>query len=716
MFGAVGCPHYIVESEIDPWYHRGIRSAPVTMVVTSGAFGVRGEEEVGDMSARRQGLRLVSFTMVLLVLGLAATTSADTIYVCWDGSGDYLTIQEGIDAAVDGDEVVVCDGTYTGDGNRDLDFHGKAITVRSENGPDNCIIDCQGSEVDPHRGFYFHSGETPAAMVQGLTIRNGYVHQETPGRYGGGVYCSSASPTINNCTITGNTGEWYGGGIYCWGSGNPTITDCTITNNTAQDGSGVCCRDSDATITNCTIQENFGAYSWAIYLSGGSPLVSNCTIQENAAGGIDLNDVSAVVTNCTIIRNEWYGLNANTDETEMVITSCTIAENWAGIQASGSGLTIERCIVEDNSAIGVYLSGGSTMADCTIAGNGSGGVSCGSGATVANCVIEGNTGSGIHCSGYGGGEAAHISNCRISGNSSDSGAGIRCYSNAAPWIVNCVIAGNYATDVYSGMGGGVSCVEESDARLINCLIVDNLAVNDGGAIHCDGSSPAVINCTISGNFAVFFGGGVACDLGSVPTIRNSVLWDDTAGLGGELAVLNGSVLRVAYSDVEGGQAAVFVDDDSLLLWGYGNVEADPFFADPASEDYRLSGGSPCIDAGDNFSVLSDVTDLDGDGDTTEPTPLDLDGHARFVGDPATEDTGLGDPPIVDMGAYEYQGTSCTGDLDGDGDTDHSDLGVLLADWGCVGSGPEDCPGDLDGDFDTDHSDLGILLADWGCGI
>jgi hypothetical protein len=59
---------------------------------------------------------------------------------------------------------------------------------------------------------------------------------------------------------------------------------------------------------------------------------------------------------------------------------------------------------------------------------------------------------------------------------------------------------------------------------------------------------------------------------------------------------------------------------------------------------------------------------------------------------------------------------CPGDLDGDGDTDHSDLGILLADWGCVGSGPEDCPGDLDGDFDTDHSDLGILLADWGCGL
>jgi hypothetical protein len=55
---------------------------------------------------------------------------------------------------------------------------------------------------------------------------------------------------------------------------------------------------------------------------------------------------------------------------------------------------------------------------------------------------------------------------------------------------------------------------------------------------------------------------------------------------------------------------------------------------------------------------------------------------------------------------------CAGDLDGDNDTDQSDLGILLADWGCTSS----CTGDLDGDDDTDQSDLGILLADWGCGV
>jgi hypothetical protein len=57
---------------------------------------------------------------------------------------------------------------------------------------------------------------------------------------------------------------------------------------------------------------------------------------------------------------------------------------------------------------------------------------------------------------------------------------------------------------------------------------------------------------------------------------------------------------------------------------------------------------------------------------------------------------------------------CVGDLDGDCDVDHSDLGILLADWGCHDP-VNGCAGDLDGNDETDHSDLGILLADWGCG-
>jgi len=147
-------------------------------------------------------------TLLVLLVGalLLTPASADTITVCWDGSGDYLTIQEGINAAVDGDTVLVLDGTYTGPGNRDLDFGGKAITVRSENGPDNCIIDCEGRQADPHRGFFFYSGETTAAVVDGFTIQNGYARSEGEcGTIGGGILCMFSNPTIANCTIIGNT-------------------------------------------------------------------------------------------------------------------------------------------------------------------------------------------------------------------------------------------------------------------------------------------------------------------------------------------------------------------------------------------------------------------------------------------------------------------------------------------------------------------------------
>ncbi|GAG23507.1 unnamed protein product, partial [marine sediment metagenome] len=147
-----------------------------------------------------------------------------------DGSAahPFDAIQDGIDAAADHDTVLVLDGTYTGVGNRDLDFWGKKITVRSQSGdPCKCVIDCQAAG----RGFYFHRGEDPNSVVQEITIVNGEA-PSVPVPDGGAIFCEDSSPTITGCAITGNHAAHDGGGIYLENS-SAQILSCTISGNGA---------------------------------------------------------------------------------------------------------------------------------------------------------------------------------------------------------------------------------------------------------------------------------------------------------------------------------------------------------------------------------------------------------------------------------------------------------------------------------------------------
>ncbi|MBI1923925.1 hypothetical protein HYR99_06705 [Candidatus Poribacteria bacterium] len=213
---------------------------------------------------------------------------------------DQPTIQAGIDAAVNGDTVLVADGTYTGAGNVNLDFKGKAITVKSVNGAAITTIDCQN--VDNTRGFIFQSGETASSVLDGFTITKGKVGGASPN--GGGILCTFSSPTINNCIITGNTADVDGGGIECVSSSSPTLTNCTIMSNTAFNGAGMFCVDSSPTLTNCTIPKNSKG---GIRLDVSSALLTNCIIAENttveAAGGIECNGSSITIINSTITGN-----------------------------------------------------------------------------------------------------------------------------------------------------------------------------------------------------------------------------------------------------------------------------------------------------------------------------------------------------------------------------------------------------------------------------
>ena len=113
------------------------------------------------------------FLWVLVSLIIVSSINSAIINV----PTDQPTIQAGIDKAIDGDSVLVADGVYKGDGNRDINFNGKAIVVISANGPALTIIDCEGTYAEPHRGFHFNNNEDTNSVVSGFTIVNGFISE-----------------------------------------------------------------------------------------------------------------------------------------------------------------------------------------------------------------------------------------------------------------------------------------------------------------------------------------------------------------------------------------------------------------------------------------------------------------------------------------------------------------------------------------------------------
>jgi len=281
------------------------------------------------------------FGIVLVALFLMAAPPAwaDTYYVPDPGHlpDPIVTIQDAIDIAVNGDVILVADDTYTGDGNRDIDFLGKAITVKSVNGPTNCIINCQASKPQMHRGFYFHTGESSNSILEGFKIINGVAlagaaiccdNYSSPTIKncviadcdatdigGGGIYCGNSDPEIVNCLITGNTSDIVGGAIMCWKS-SPILKGSIICSNTAQDGAAIAClNQSNPAIENCTITDNqAGGSGGAIYTEyDSSPTLTNCILWNDTPDEISVVS-GAPVVNYSNIQNGWSGLgNDNID-------------------------------------------------------------------------------------------------------------------------------------------------------------------------------------------------------------------------------------------------------------------------------------------------------------------------------------------------------------------------------------------------------------------
>jgi photosystem II stability/assembly factor-like uncharacterized protein len=260
---------------------------------------------------------------------------------------EAATIQAAIDFAIDGDTVLVAPGTY----HERLDFHGKAITVVSQAGPEQTIIDAGGigSVVT------FMSGETRAAVLNGFTIRGGVGASS-----GGGVRIGSSSPTIRGNVITGNR-SCTGVGIVS-NFGSPLIQGNRITQNT---------------IVGCT-----GGWGIGIYIGGNSAAeiidneITDNTGEASSGGGIALFAAgSAVVRNNVIARNStagaagcgWGGGIATANFSEAKIVDNLIVDNsacfgggvyWLG--STGNSLFVNNTIADNEASVswpGMYVSG-----------------------------------------------------------------------------------------------------------------------------------------------------------------------------------------------------------------------------------------------------------------------------------------------------------------------------------------------------------------------
>jgi hypothetical protein len=354
--------------------------------------------------ANKVNLR-ICLAISIFLLVIAGLTRADTITVGSGADYDFDTIQAGIDAAVDGDTVLVAPGEYVI--TEPVTFRGKAITVKSEAGRDETTIR-MGTPTNTNRGsvVVFENNETDASILDGFTIAGGIGSwvSSASAYAGGGIYFDASSGTIRNCAIVQNRVEVSGGGIFCAYSCSPRLIDCIIAENSAEDSGG-------------------GVFAW----SGVSLNMTNCIIRENLAER----------------TGSWGGVGGGVlcyVDSSMTINNCIIAENSAGRGGGGvfcgensSSVTLSHCIIVGNTA-----------------GLGGGGLEIWhkASADLINCVIAQNTtaaGGGIICTPYGyQGCSVMVTNSIIWGNEASNGREIRVENPATFSISYSNVAGGQA--------------------------------------------------------------------------------------------------------------------------------------------------------------------------------------------------------------------------------------------------------------------------------
>lgn len=541
---------------------------------------------------------------------------------------EYETIQAAINDSVSGDTVIVAPGTYTGNGNRDIDFLGKAITVRSTDPNNPCVvaatvIDCESSTG--HRGFYFHSGEDGNSIVSGLTITRGRVTGNPA--TGGGICCSGSSSTIKNCVITnnlaigdggsGNGQSACGGGVYCISNSHLTLIDCNISGNNAAGGAGgnVDC-DGEG---NCYGTLGTGGYGYG--------------------GGI---------CSCT--------------NSSLTIIGCKITGNTANGGAGGTKISCGGYPCYPHPVDG---RGGGTAYG--------GGIYCtpDSNATVTGSIINNNTALG--------GRGGEIDPEELAGQAYGGGAIGRLVMR------NCTISQNTASTLFGPFvelkGAGLLLMSGS-SEITNCLITDNNATIggmisggvEGTTITCaDQSQVAISNCTIAGNRS---SGPTVSSSGSL-VCSDCILWDNNSRNGLDISGASSVVYCCTEQNVSG--TGNIHTDPCFVTGPDGNYYLSQIASGQAFD-------SPCVNAGsdmaanlgmDSFTTRTDEMTDEGIVDMGYHYPsfniadIDRDGDVDFVDFAILASQWLRAPgvPSADIAPPS-----------GDGIVDSCDLSLFVDNW------------------------------------
>ena len=301
----------------------------------------------------------------------------------------------------------------------------------------------------------------------------------------------------------------------------------------------------------------------------------------------------------------------------------------AGATASGTSITFHNVHFDDNHGRGLYLAGASNPMIW--------------GGSISRNYGDG-TGHGAGGGAYFFGNAidATMVGVTVADNDGGNGGGVFAGNNLT--VINSVFRNNSGCyDCNIGINGGGLTLQHG--TIINSIFTGNSAYR-GSAIRIWFGSVTVINTTMAGNDAMT-GGTIEGSTSSSLTMANSIAWGNSGG--GEIIAVPSTA--VTSSIVEGGfGGGTVLDTDPLFVDADG---ADNTYG-TADDDVHLQPTSPGVDAGDNTAVPADVADLDNDANVVEIMPLDLDWNARFVDRPVA-DTGIGSPPIVDIGAYEVFG-------------------------------------------------------------